>query len=205
MKIAPDFLPSLSGCSLTQIEASSDVIFILDERFTLRGFNTAWENFAKENNGSKVLEKFGIGCSVSETFPEPLKGFYVRLYQRALFTGRRIDSEYECSSDKIYRKFFQSIYPLQEKAGFLVYNHLEIEKPHEETPAVFSAKHRNADGIIIQCCHCRCIKDHSQNDKWDWIPEFIREIPPQTSHGFCSRCAEFYYPGLTADPVQKND
>ena len=198
MKADPGFTSLLKNLDLNRMDESSDVIYILDNHFILRAFNSAWEIFAKENNGAGVLGKFGLGTLVIDVISEPLKAhysdLYSDLYRKALTSATRIDSEYECSSDKICRKFRQSLYPLKDRAGILVSNHLEIAEPYEAKSAKPSPKHVSKEGMIVQCSHCRRTKDQTQNDKWDWIPEFFRKMPGNTSHGLCGHCYDFYYP-----------
>ncbi len=197
MKIDVGFITLLTGHDLGRMKETPDVIFIMDREFVLRAFNPAWEAFALSNNGDSTLKRYGLGSLVPAAFPAFLRGYYTGLYNKVLVSGKRVDLEYECSSDNVYRKFHQSLYPLKDGAGVVVSNHLVVEKPQQETPSEFAGRHRNKEGIIVQCCHCRRTKDPSQPDKWDWIPDFVREIPEKTSHGFCSRCLEFYYPGLS--------
>lgn len=191
-----DYIPNVGNEIFPGLEESSDTIFILDNRFILRGFNSAWEEFAQKNRGESILSRWHLGSRVLDAFSEPLKSHYKDLYEKTLESGLRTDAEYECSSDQFYRKYRQSLHPLPEKSGLIISNHLEIERPHDEPPVQFADRHRNREGMLVQCCHCRRTRDHLYADKWDWIPEFVRAMPQNTSHGFCSRCIEFYYPEL---------
>jgi hypothetical protein len=49
------------------------------------------------------------------------------------------------------------------------------------------------NGFIIQCCHCRKIKNQEFTRRWDWVPALVATANPRTSHTFCPYCLEFYY------------
>ncbi len=191
------FISSLLKASeIKRIEASEDIIYVVDKNFTLCGFNRAWISFAKQNNGEGVLKKYGVGTSIISALPEVLKDYYISLYRKALDSGERVDNQYDCSSAETYRKYHQSIYPLSEKKGLLISNHCLIEKTNEEKAEHFASKHRNKYGIITQCCHCRRVKNYSKKNQWDWIPELISQTHEKISHGICWHCISFYYPSL---------
>ena len=194
MKIDPSFAPFLRNAGIEQMEISKDVIYVLDKGFKLRAYNPAWKKFAEENNGTALLSKYDLGVRVTDAYPEVLRQYYESVYEKALRTGNRIDVEYECSSDDLYRKFQQSLYALENRAGLIISNHLKIELPHQDKGVEPLPFHRNSDGILVQCSHCRRVKNHTEKDRWDWVPEYVKQIPEKTSHGLCGRCVVFYYP-----------
>lgn len=204
LTIDPGFISFLADFDINRLQDSADIIYIIDADFRLRGYNTSWEIFARKNNGQNVLTKFTLGTDITEALHGRLKEYYSQLYQKVLSTGERMDHEYECSSDKSYRKYRQSLYPLKHKAGIIISNHLLIEKPIDADPVKFNACHSGKSGVIIMCSHCRRTKDQNHRDKWDWIAEFVKEMPANLSHGLCNQCIAFYYPGFLEMPEDSN-
>jgi hypothetical protein len=76
----------------------------------------------------------------------------------------------------------------------MITNHLVHQKqmvlPGESAGACYFGK----DGTVIQCCHCRKIRNNDGVEQWDWVPEWVEHPNPKTSHTFCPHCLEFYYP-----------
>ena len=109
--------------------------------------------------------------------------------------------DYECSSPQSYRRFHQLLYPLGGGAGILVVNSLFIERPHDEQkrPArepsdeVYLA----ANEFFTQCAHCRRMRRADSDDVWDWVPGYVENFPPNTSHGFCPTCFAYFYERVT--------
>lgn len=101
---------------------------------------------------------------------------------------------YECSSPTIFRKFMMHVFPLKKTPGLLVVNSLCVERPHEashESPC--GAGYRSSHGVVVMCSHCRRTKRSESSDHWDWVPEYVERLPPNTSHGLCNLCLEYYY------------
>jgi hypothetical protein len=195
MYLDPDFAPSLADLSLEALEESQDVVYVLDREYRLRGYNSAWVQFARVNDGSDVIDRFPLGCDVMAVIDESLQPFYRRGYGLALECRDRFDCEYECSSPDVFRLYVQSAYPLGDGSGLLITNHCRLEEPFPPDAGVcFGPRHVDDNGNIIQCCHCRKIRDHSATEKWDWIPELIRQPRKEISHSLCLHCLHFYYP-----------
>ena len=53
------------------------------------------------------------------------------------------------------------------------------------------------NGLICQCAHCRRVKDFREEERWDWVPDWVTKCPDNTSHTFCPTCFGFYYPSST--------
>lgn len=49
------------------------------------------------------------------------------------------------------------------------------------------ARYLGADGMILQCSHCRRVRGPSPH-AWDWIPRFVALPHPNTSHVICPSC-----------------
>ncbi len=186
---------SIEGVDLESLQNSADVVCLLDGAFRLRGYNDAWVQFAAVNDGADIIERFPIGCDLLAVIDPSLRAFYEDGYTSALHNDERFDCEYECSSPDVFRLFVQSAYPLPCQAGLLVTHHLRLEEPFPPDCGVcFGPRHVDKNGNIVQCSHCRKVRDNSQSEKWDWIPDLVRNPRPEISHSLCLYCLDFYYP-----------
>lgn len=70
---------------------------------------------------------------LADAMENPLRDFYVSVYQRVLDTGRAWDHDYECSSPDTYRIFHERAYVLHNLEGILEVNSLTLEKEHDAT------------------------------------------------------------------------
>ncbi|RJP59108.1 MAG: hypothetical protein C4541_06860 [Candidatus Auribacter fodinae] len=193
MYIHESFRKNLSGFDLESISRSNDTVCIIDTEFRLRACNKAWAQFAANNNCEDVLQKYPFGCGILDACFDDAKEFYRKAYRKLLITGERFEQDYECSSDTVYRLFHQTAYPLNNKSGILITHHLVQERVCDGPAENFGSNHVNADNFIVQCAHCRKVKDHLKPNKWDWVPSLIRTLP-NTSHTFCQVCRAVYYP-----------
>lgn len=198
-QIEEDFRPLIQHFDLESLEGQAAPVYGLWDNYSLACANRAWADFAKENNGDPVIaESWGLGRNVLDAVPSDLKDFYAQNYQSCLKSGDPWNHEYECSSAALYRRFHQIVYPVGDGNGLLVLQSLVVEVPHdrEERPAKqpLQQEYENDHGIITQCSHCRRIKHSHQERRWDWVPQWVETIPPDTSHGLCEVCLDHYYP-----------
>ncbi|MEP6781107.1 MAG: hypothetical protein ABJC26_14525 [Gemmatimonadaceae bacterium] len=163
--------------------------------------NKAWIAFAEKNSGNPTIsEHWGIGSRYLDAIAEPLQPFYQRLFERALEANdslHPISHQYECSSAKLFREFNMQVYSLADQQGFVIVNSLVVERPQDPTerPAhVGDATHYlRPNGTMLQCAHCRRMQSAENPARWDWVPEWVEQSPPNTSHGICEVCAAYYY------------
>ena len=59
------------------------------------------------------------------------------------------------------------------------------------------ARYATDGDVIVQCCHCRRTRRSDGSDVWDWVPAWVASPPPETSHGICPLCLEYFYPRTT--------
>ena len=52
----------------------------------------------------------------------------------------------------------------------------------------------DASGLVIQCAHCRKVRNQQRPGGWDWVPVLVAQTYPMTSHGLCPACLDFYFP-----------
>ena len=194
---AAKFESLLDGYPLADLERHDGPIYGLWQDLSLAYFNAAWDRFALQNGGdTEFLDRWSEGASILEAFPEKLRAFYKLSYEKCLATGEPWEHEYECSSPSVFRKFHQIVYPLKD-AALIVVNSLVAEQPHDpsqgETGNVDESLYRDEDGFVHQCAHCRRVQRQSDELTWDWVPDWVASIPPDSTHTFCPTCYGHYW------------
>jgi hypothetical protein len=167
-------------------------------------FNSAWTTFAAANGGQPAIgQSWGLGARYLDAIAEPLRPFY-----RGLLAGapepessrHPVAHQYECSSATRFRMFNMQVYALPERAGFIVVNSLVVEVPHDPDvrppQAAEPQRYLDAQGTIVQCCHCRRVRRGDDPAQWDWVPAWVERSPTGTSHGICAICLGYYYPAV---------
>jgi hypothetical protein len=185
---------------LSALEESDDVAFVLSpERLILRT-NAGWDRFARANGGAALAGDAADGMLLDAVLPAPLRAFYVDALSRALAMRERWEHDYECSSPDSFRQFRMVAYPFD--GALLVVHSLRLERPHDREvhePADVYA----VDGVIAMCSHCRRVRHPGGRLRWDWVPAYVREPPPNLSHGLCEPCCEFYWGELAPGPPRR--
>ncbi|MGM0578385.1 MAG: hypothetical protein ACQEXJ_21855 [Myxococcota bacterium] len=158
--------------------------------------NPAWDRFAADNDGSDIPRRWGVGADVGAALG-PLRRFYLDLFEDALTRGDRVEHTYECSSPTQRRVYRMSIMPVGE-AGLVIRNTCVSESAPGQEPAPPSeallAQYRERSGRVVQCAHCRRTR-RVDRDEWDWVPALVKYPAPMTSHGLCTVCMKYHYPG----------
>lgn len=199
MPVADHFRAALWRYDLAELDRHGSPVYGVTSDYHLGYFNRTWFDFAAANDGEpEISNDWPLGRSLLDCIPTVLRAFYLDGYGTCLASGRAWQHRYECSSPTRYRLFHQRVVPLDEGAGLLMFNSLVVERAHDPVeraplaPAV--ATYTNPDGLIIQCCVCRRVKFPDDLDRWDWIPEWVRNFPLHTSHGLCPPCFRHQYP-----------
>jgi hypothetical protein len=186
---------------LQQLEKHPASIFGLHPDGRLAYVNPAWVRFARENGApTSDAARAWIGQQYLDVIADPLKPFYSRLFQRTPEEGSAmhpVSHVYECSTPDTFRQFVMKVYALPRGEGFVVINSLIASRPHGmskgEPQPPNRALYQSADGLILQCSHCRLVR-RADKSRWDWVPAWVEQMPAGTSHGICEVCFECYYP-----------
>jgi hypothetical protein len=213
MKMDPNFERLLKEFPLEAIEMAEDTVYAIRPDLTITYVNRGWQLFAERNGGERVDSiSRPIGQDLVTAISLPLRSFFSDNFAKCFREQRPWEHHYECSSADLYRRFMMTAYPLRDNAGLLVVNSLVRELPHDrEVHEPLSALYRDDNGIIHQCCHCRRVRRLGSPEAWDWVPQWVSKIPPDTSHGLCSPCYGYYYPcdwatrGTLRKPFQTYD
>lgn len=202
----PRFEPLLMGHEREELASHSGAIYGVWSDFRLGYVNPAWFEFAARNSGEPVISRaWNLGSSLLAAMPGEVARYYEDRYTRCLETGDVFEHEYECSTPVTYRRFHQIAYPLGSAEGLLIVNSRVVSRPHD--PAVRPPAspdegiHRGPMGFAVQCAYCRRMRNFGEAARWDWVPEYVSQIPPQTSHTYCPTCLAHYWPTSTSDDV----
>lgn len=195
MHVDPAFAASLAGLDVATLTRADDCVCVVDADLVLRAYNPAWVRFALDNDGAALLDRYGLGTSLPEAIPEPLRGFYVRRYRQVLATREVFAHDYDCSSPAVYRRFRQSAYPLARNDGLLITHHLLVDAAAAPGGADVDA-YRGEQGIVVQCMHCRKVRQPANPARWDWVPALVAKPDTNTSHSLCPYCLDYQYPDL---------
>ncbi len=52
---------------------------------------------------------------------------------------------------------------------------------------------REENGFITMCAHCRRTRVPKAVEVWVWIPDLVRRMPMDVSHGICAVCFDIHY------------
>jgi hypothetical protein len=193
----PRFLPLLDDTDRSVLHSTRNIVYGLWPDLTLAYMNPAWFIFSFENGGEPgVSEQWHLGRNVLDAMPDLLRPFYEQNFRRALNEDRPWEHCYECSSDKVYRKFHLGVFPLAQGQGLLLVNSPVVETEHPEAESSpLESLYADAQGFIGQCCHCRRFRRADVLNTWDWVPAWLKQTPPKVTHGICKSCISFYYHG----------
>lgn len=197
------FRDLLQSYDLEALSAHTGAVYGVWADFRLAYLNPAWFRFAEDNGAAPDFPaRWGLGRSILDCVSGEVRAFYETEFERCLGSHRLWEHEYECSSDAVYRLYHQIVYPLGQGKGLLIVNSLIAERPHDpdRRPAGTADESLYVDdhGFFCQCAHCRRVKCVRDAERWDWVPEWVKRCPENTSHTFCPTCIGYHYPMLTA-------
>ena len=193
------FASKLNGIDFNTLEDSKYSIYGLSEDLNLIYVNPAWIHFARENGASeKLLKELPLGTPITKAFyGESIKNFYTENYLKVLETGKPWRHEYECSSIDEFRQFHQDTYPIKDGKGLIIINTLTINVPMEsigrESLEALDKRYTHTTGFVTQCSNCRCTQRAEEPEIWDWVPEWVKNIPENFSHSICPICFDYYW------------
>lgn len=198
-RIDREFKSLLRHHDFAYLEAHSGAVYGVWQDFRLAYLNPQWFRFARENGGEPgISSEWGLGRSILDCIPGDIKGFFQGKFQECLSARAVWNYQYECSSDAVYRRYHQIVYPLIDQKGLLFVNSRVVESPMDPrrrpAKAPDQSVYRDDNGFFCQCAHCRRMKNFRDNDGWDWVPEWVKQCPEPTSHTFCPSCFAHYFP-----------
>jgi hypothetical protein len=183
------------------LEIDSSVIYCLDVHFRITYCNAAWDKFAVANGAPHLVRPYPIGRALADFLSFPLSEFYLAALDSVRRTRRPWEQLYECSSPTSLRHYHMriSVGPGNAVDSLLVVNSQIGERPmtRSEIEPTFAANgYRRNDGLLTMCANCRRTR-RVQEEVWDWVPQFVDQMPMRTTHGLCRPCLVTYFPELS--------
>ncbi len=177
------------------LDASKDVIFLVDAELRITYCNPAWDAFARANGGEKVLAERMVGVDLLATIAEPLRELFRNACRSCHQQHLMFDMDYECSTAELYRLLHVKILPLKASGELAFIHSTRVERPHgNERPALSpTAVYVGGQGIITLCCHCRRARRQDASNMWDWVPAFLQPERWRITHGMCPVCVSYFY------------
>lgn len=194
----PTFTPSL-------LDASPDIICLLDAELRIVHCNPAWDRFAAANEGRNCESSAVIGARILDSIPEPLARFFRTAFEVVRASEQPFEFDYECSSALVFRMFRMRILPVCGAGEFMVVHALRVERPHDRVAVPpDDVRFRGENGLIVMCCHCRRTRRTAEPTVWDWVPDYVARFPGMVSAGICSACYLYFYPDVFAKRAAVN-
>jgi len=198
LKIKHNIENLIVGFDLETLDKSKDIIYALSKKLNIIYFNPSWLKFAIENGADlDAIKKYTIDTPISKAIPNIFRKFYLEKFKESLATGKVWRFDYECSSAETFRTFNQITYPLKNGEGLIVVNRIRVEMPMSKTNRISKKALENSylhdTGFINQCSNCRCVQSISDPEVWDWVPDWVKDMHPKTSHTICPVCYDYYW------------
>lgn len=187
----------LAPFHVAALDAMADTVVALTPDRRIVYVNPAWIAFGVANGGLQSADGEAVGRDLLLDTPLTLWPFYDRLLAAASATGEVRVHDYECSSPARHRTFRMLVHPCPSGALVIVHSLLR-ETPHDgDGYPPLDSLYRGADDMIVQCANCRRIRrpmtGTDASAQWDWVPAYVAQMPPRTSHALCVLCVQFYY------------
>jgi hypothetical protein len=178
--------------NIKALDQEQSQIVLIRPDGTILWFNRAWTQAARENGSDDIiLSRFPIGASYYDGIVGDLRGYYKVQFSQAIETGEPFFQEYECSTTVLYRLFELRALPIESEALLLEHTQITSNNIRRAAAPANEVDYRFPNGLIYQCSNCRRTKN--LNNVWVWVPEWVSQSPPHTSHGICKVCVGYYW------------
>jgi hypothetical protein len=145
--------PTFHGV-LKALETDSAVCYVLDSQLDIAYANPAWDQFAKDNDGSDLTADAVHGTNIFQVIPRILRRFYTRVFDEVRNKAMLWEHIYECSGPQRFRKFRMRVHLLNPD-WLMVSNTLLIEEDLGWKSSAHDFVYRNRRGLIVMCANCR--------------------------------------------------
>ena len=178
----------MRGTLETRFEQSFDVsalvgdhrpIYLLDSDLRI-----VWVN--------RPVEGYGPGRLYCDAIGGPLRDLFRRWLLRAMRSREPREWGYACPTRLASQVFSVRAHPFDGRAGVLlvhtrVYERMRVARAQPVDVAPF----RDARGWVHQCGNCRQVRD--VHGTWQQVIAWLETPPPQTTHGICEVCLDYYH------------
>jgi hypothetical protein len=163
------------------------VIYAVDENLRIIRCNPAWDTFALENNGSAAKQSKVRGVSLFTVIPPDLSIYYETGFQAARKHGRW-QHEFDCSSARVLRRLRMTVTPF---GSGLLFKNVSL-KDTLAPPSEAGGNFADYGPVITMCCDCRRV-ENTKTNIWQWVPEFIEDMPTEIRSRLCPTCWVQHY------------
>jgi hypothetical protein len=178
---------------LSQFESTPELICVVDAEFKIVYCNPTWDAVAIANAAESATGDQLSGLSLIQFIPSALEYYYVKLLQRAREKREVVYAEYECNTPEMYRRFCMALTPIPRSPLLAIVHTLKDAGTIPYAPHLPGDHNYGQGELVLMCAQCRRTKRLREN-RWDWVPEFVRSMPPHVGHGICEACAASYTP-----------
>lgn len=195
MEIDPQFESLVEVSDLRNIDASSNTIYAVWPDLRLALENRGWFQFAAENGAdADFAERWLIGESIEPVCRGRSGEHFCDAIHKALRDDEVQIITYECSGAATFRLMRGTIFPLGDRAVLLSHSLIRTSTHAGEGRVATSPgpEYVDGDGLIVMCSGCRRTRRADDPSTWDWVPDFVENVPENASHGFCAACKSYW-------------
>jgi len=195
-QIDPAFAELLVDYSLEALEAEAGAVVGVWPDGTIAMLSRKWFEFAADNDGAEVVERWGLGQSLLTGISGGLRDYYAEVFSGVLRSNDPWAQTYSCHSPRVDREYHLRVVPLCGK-GLLLVHSLSASCSNTARPgSTFApALYQDEHGLVHQCSNCRRIRRRS--GAWEWVPDLVCQTKLSVSHGLCGPCYGQYSAAIT--------
>jgi len=177
------------------LETEKGSAYLLAPDLSIRYVNEGWRRFARENGAPELASTWDqIGAISSYVVPQ-LRESFETTYLRVLAKRVACSHVYECSSDRVYRKFEVKVQCAPGWHGLAVVHSLVTEATFSRTETGYDERivaFTDKRGLIVSCSACGRLR-RGDDSSWEWVPCLVTSEMTNVSHGICAVCDLHYY------------
>jgi hypothetical protein len=177
--------------NIQALDQEQSQIVLIQPEGTILWFNQAWIQAARTSGSEYILTRYPVGASYYDGIVGEMRGYYKVQFTQSIETGEPFFQEYECSTPTRFRLFELRALPIESMGLLLEHTQITSNDIRRKPAPANEVDYRFPNGLIYQCSNCRRTKN--LNSVWVWVPEWVAQSPPHTSHGICKVCVGYYW------------
>lgn len=191
INILPEYRESYQQFDLLSLSRSENTIIGIDRDLKVNLLNDAYYQFALQNNGEDIKERFSLGSNILSAISGEQREYYKYLFRKLFDSNKHHSHDYECSSVEKYRLYKMFLYPSKDNVVLLLEHTRIEEKPINQKEISSDPKDFiDKNNVMVQCGHCRKVRN-IHNKQWCWLKESFTY--KRISHTICNICFDTYY------------
>jgi hypothetical protein len=186
-------LPADSAAAPGAVAVPEDTIsYTVDKSGTIIAVNGKWDEFARDNQGEKVLASKVIGRKLDQF----IQGDDTRMFVRTMIMSaqtlkRPIYRPYRCDSPRLKRFMEMTLIPRDDGSVELLHRELHSELIRQNVPAVIASK-SSGGGLLKRCSLCNRVQalgvwseidEALESDRLKTVEPLVKVI-----YGVCPDC-----------------